>query len=68
MIASCTRCEGSISRLAVAWLPFESQEELEQARSEAEAEAEKLLEEAAPKSTSKPKKKRSEALPLTSPK
>ena len=64
MIASMHKTrEKHISPGGSPWLPFESQEELEQARLEAEAEAEKLLEEAAPKSTSKPKKKRSEALP-----
>lgn len=45
------------------WLPFDSQEELDQARQEAEAEAQKILDEVQPNSKSKPKKKRSEALP-----
>lgn len=45
------------------WLPFDSQEELEQARQEAEAEAQKVLEDVEPERKSKPKKKRSESLP-----
>jgi len=45
------------------WLPFDSQEELEQARQEAEAEAQKLLDEVEPECKPKPKKKRNESLP-----
>ena len=45
------------------WLPFDSQEELEQARQEAEAEAQQVLEDLEPERKRKPKKKRSESLP-----
>ena len=45
------------------WLPFDSQEELEQAREEAQAEAQKLLDAIEPEGKPKPKKKRKESLP-----
>jgi len=41
------RCEKHISYIGTPWIPFDSKEELEQARLEAEAEAKKLVDEAA---------------------
>lgn len=45
------------------WLPFESQEEFQQAKLEAEAEAQKIVDEHAAKPPTKPKKPRNESLP-----
>ena len=57
------RLEKHISPGGSPWLPFDSQEELEQARQEAEAEAQKVLEEQQASSPAKPKKPRKESLP-----
>ena len=57
------RREKHISPGGSPWLPFESQEEMEQAKSEAEAEAQRVVENTEAKVESKPKKPRSEALP-----
>lgn len=48
---------------ATPWLPFDSKEELEQAKQEAEAEAQKLLDEAESKKPHKSKPKRNDKLP-----
>ena len=45
------------------WLPFKSQEEFQQARLEAEAEAQKLVDEHEAKEPIKPRKPRNESLP-----
>lgn len=55
--------EKHISAGGSPWLPFDSKEELEQARQEAEVEAQKLLDDAQPKHKLKSKKKRSDSLP-----
>lgn len=57
------RIEKHISPGGSPWLPFDSQEELEQARQEAEAEAQKIVEEQEASSPAKPKKRRKESLP-----
>jgi transposase/uncharacterized short protein YbdD (DUF466 family) len=57
------RIEKHLSPGGSPWLPFDSQEELEQARQEAEAEAQKVLEEQQASSPAKPRKPRKEALP-----
>jgi transposase len=57
------RIEKHISPGGSPWLPFDSQEELEQAKQEAEAEAQKLLDEEEANSPTKPKKRRKESLP-----
>jgi transposase len=57
------RREKHVSFIGTPWLPFDSQEELEQARLEAEAEAKKLVDEAAANAPSKKKKPRNESLP-----
>lgn len=63
MASQNKRIEKHISPGGSPWLPFDSQEELEQARQEAEAEAQKVLEEQQACSPAKPKKPRKEALP-----
>ena len=55
--------EKHISAGGSPWLPFDSKEELEQARQEAEVEVQKLLDDAQPKHKLKSKKKRSDSLP-----
>ncbi len=57
------RREKHISHVGTPWLPFDSQEELEQARLEAEVEAKKLVDEAAADASDKKKKPRKESLP-----
>ena len=63
MASQNKRIEKHISPGGSPWLPFDSQEELEQARQEAEAEAQKVLEEQQASSPAKPRKPRKEALP-----
>lgn len=63
MASQNKRIEKHISPGGSPWLPFESQEELEQAKQEAEAEAQKLLDEEEANSPTKPKKRRKESLP-----
>lgn len=64
MIAQNKRSEKHISAAASPWLPFENQEELEEARKEAEAEAQALLDNHEEGKAKPPKKKpRSQALP-----
>ena len=57
------RREKHVSPGGSPWLPFESQEEMEQAKTEAEAEAQRVIENTEAKVEAKPKKPRSEALP-----
>jgi transposase len=57
------RIEKHISPGGSPWLPFDSQEELEQAKKEAEAEAQKILDEQETTTPAKPKKQRRESLP-----
>ena len=60
MIAAMhTKREKHISVGGSPWLLFDSKEELEKARREAEVEAQKLLDDAQPKHKPKSKKKRS---------
>jgi transposase len=63
MASQNKRIERHISPGDSPWLPFDSQEELEQAKQEAEAEAQKILEEQEASSPAKPKKRRKESLP-----
>ncbi len=60
------RREKHISHVGTPWLPFDSQEELEQARLEAEVEAKKLVDEAAADASDKKEEARKESLPSTS--
>jgi transposase len=57
------KSEKHISPGGSPWLPFESQEEFQQARLEAEAEAQKLVDEHEAKEPIKPRKPRNESLP-----
>jgi transposase len=57
------RREKHISYVGTPWLPFDSQEELDQARLEAETEAKKLVDDAAAKTPDRTKKPRKESLP-----
>lgn len=63
MASQNKRIEKHISPGGSPWLPFDSQEELEQAKQEAEAEAQKILDEQEANSPTKPKKRRKESLP-----
>ncbi len=56
------RKETHISGSEQTWLPFDSQEELDQARSQAEADAEKVIADKAPEKAP-PRKSKSQALP-----
>lgn len=67
MIAENKRSERHISTGDSPWLPFESQQELEEARKEAEAEAQSLLDKHKDNTTVKTKKPRSNALPANLP-
>ncbi len=66
--AGSKRREKHISHVGTPWLPFDSQEELEQARLEAEAEAKKLVDDAAAPKPDRKKKPRKESLPSIYPK
>lgn len=57
------RKETHISGSDQTWLPFDSQEELDQARAIAEAEAQKVIDDNDAKKTAPPKKPKSQALP-----
>jgi transposase len=57
------RREKHVSHVGTPWLPFDSQEELDQARLEAETEAKKLVDDASASVPSKKKKPRKESLP-----
>ena len=61
--AQFKRSEKHLSPGGSPWLPFDSQVELEQAKQEAEAEAQKVLDELAAKTPPKAKKPRRESLP-----
>ncbi len=63
MASQNKRIEKHISPGGSPWLPFDSQEELEQAKQEAEAEAQKILDEQEASLPAKPKKRRKESLP-----
>lgn len=67
MIAENNRSERHSSTGDSPWLPFESQQELEEARKEAEAEAQSLLDKHKDNTTVKTKKPRSNALPANLP-
>jgi transposase len=56
------KSEKHLSLSGSPWLPFDSQQELEEAKKEAEAEAQQLLD-SQPKSPAKPKAPRKESLP-----
>ena len=57
------RKETHISGSEQTWLPFDSQEELDQARALAEAEAQKVIDDNEAKKTAPPKKPKNQALP-----
>lgn len=57
------RSEKHLSPGGSAWLPFDSKEELEKARQEAEAEAQKLIDDAQSKKPPNSRKPRSQSLP-----
>ena len=57
------RKETHISGSEQTWLPFDSQEELEQARGQAEADAQKVIDDNKAKQTAPPKKPKTQALP-----
>ncbi len=63
MASQNKRIEKHISPGGSPWLPFDSQEELEQAKQEAEAEAQKILDEQEANTPPKQKKRRKESLP-----
>ena len=57
------RKETHISGSEQTWLPFDSQEELDQARAQAEADAQKVIDDNKAKQTAPPKKPKTQALP-----
>ena len=61
--ASNGRKETHLSPGGSPWLPFDSPEELEQAKKEAEAEAQKLLDDLPKPPIGKPKKPKNSSLP-----
>jgi transposase len=63
LVSQNKQSEKHLSPGATPWLPFDSKAELEQAKQEAEAEAQKLLDEAALKKPQKSKPKRNDKLP-----
>lgn len=67
VIAENKRSEKHISASNTPWLPFENQQELEEARKEAEAEAQSVLDKHKNETAVKPKKPRSNALPANLP-
>lgn len=57
------RREKHLSSGGSPWLPFDSKEELDQARQEAEVEAQKLIDQAEPSASTKHRKPRTQSLP-----